>query len=360
MKGTKGGRRITFPSCSSFLGALPLGRKMTITKIGLISAILLTAWAWPISFENGLSAQHRAVAVTFDDLPMQMHYDVAATRALTEKLLRTLTAQRIPAIGFVNEGKLHVNRDRELAARTAILQLWLDAGLDLGNHTYSHLRYYDSSLERMQEDTLRGEAITKQLLAGRGKPMRYFRHPTLNTGRDLAAKLAFEKFLVARGYTVAPVTIDNSEWIFANAYAKARQQGDAATMKLVADAYVPYLEEVFAFYENLSRDTLGYEVKQTLLLHANALNADKFGDVVEMLKRRGYAFVSLEDALTDKAYRLPDAYTGSKGISWLQRWAITKGAAMRPEPELPPAMKAFENPGPGSSSSPSGQARRPN
>lgn len=311
----------------------------------LLAACLLVWLNLPgIPATRSGAAPQRFVAVTIDDLPLQPHYDVATSRALTAKLLQTLTANRIPAIGFVNEGKLHINNDSELEARTALLQQWLDAGMELGNHTYSHLRYYNATLEQMQADTLRGESITKKLLAERGKKPRYFRHPTLNTGRDLAAKEAFEKFLVSHGYTVAPVTIDNSEWLFANEYAKARQRGDAVTMKKVADAYAPYMEEVFEFYERLSRDTLGYEVKQTLLVHANALNAERFGDVVKMLKRRGYQFITLEEALTDKAYGSPDSYTGPVGISWLQRWAISKGGQMRPEPELPPVMKAFDDP----------------
>ncbi len=106
------------------------------------------------------------------------------------------------------------------------------------------------------------------------------------------------------------MTIDNSEWIFADVYAKAKRRGDNATMKLVTDTYVSYLEEMFQFYEKLSVDVLGYEVKQTLLLHATALNADYFDDIARMLKRRGYAFISLEQALTDKAYSLPDNYVG--------------------------------------------------
>ena len=89
-------------------------------------------------------------------------------------------------------------------------------------------------------------------------------------------------------------------------------------------------------------DVLDYEVKQTLLLHANMLNADYFDDIVRMLKRRGYAFISLDPALTDKAYRLPDNYVGAAGISWLQRWAITKGMPFRPEPELPEILKQYE------------------
>ena len=282
----------------------------------------------------------REVAVTFDDLPSPQSYDVATLRDLTSKLLKSITSSQVPVIGFVNESKLH--QGNELSARTAILKMWLDAGVELGNHTYSHLRLYNTPLDKFQEDVIRGETVTKKLLAERGMKLRYFRHPTLNTGPNLETKHAFEKFLAARGYTIAPVTIDNSEWIFADVYAKAKQHGDQATMKLVADAYLPYLEEVFQFYEKLSMDVLGYEVKQTLLLHANMLNADYLDDIVRMLKRRGYAFISLEQAPTDKAYGLPDNYVGTAGISWLQRWAITKGGEFRPEPELPEILKQYE------------------
>lgn len=288
----------------------------------------------------------REVAVTFDDLPSPQSYDVATLRDLTSKLLKTIASNQLPVIGFVNESKLY-ERD-EVEARTAILKMWLDAGLELGNHTYSHLRLYTTPLAKFQDDVIRGETVTKKLLAERGMKLKYFRHPTLNTGPNLETKRAFEKFLAARSYTIAPVTIDNSEWIFADVYAKAKQRGDKATMKLVADAYVPYLEEMFQFYEKLSLDVLGYEVKQTLLLHANMLNADYFDDIVRMLKRRGYAFISLEQALTDKAYSLPDNYVGPVGISWLQRWAITKGQKLRPEPGLPETMRPYDSSASGS------------
>ena len=282
----------------------------------------------------------REVAITFDDLPSPQAYDITTLRDLTSRLLHKVTFEHIPAIGFVNEGKMHERG--EVEARTAILKMWLDAGMELGNHTYSHLRLYTTPLAQYEADVIRGETVIKKLLAERGMKLRYFRHPTLNTGPNLETKHVFEKFLAMHGYTIAPVTIDNSEWIFAEAYAKAKAHNDTATMQRVAEAYLPYMEEVFAFYEQLSRDTLGYEPKQILLLHANMLNADYFDDIAHMLKRRGYAFISLEQALTDKAYGLPDNYVGPTGISWLQRWAVTKGMKFRPEPGLPEVMKPYE------------------
>ena len=94
------------------------------------------------------------------------------------------------------------------------------------------------------------------------------------------------------------------------------------------------MESVFDFFEKLSADSLGYEVKQTLLLHANDLNADHFDDLVRMMKKRGYTFITLDEALRDKAYRLPDAQV-TKGLSWIHRWMIAKGMEMRPEPGEP-------------------------
>ena len=80
-----------------------------------------------------------AVAVTFDDLPYAAvaSDDDAALASMTARLVHRLQAEQVPAVGFVNEAKLH--RDGELdPARVVLLRTWLDAGFELGNHTYSH------------------------------------------------------------------------------------------------------------------------------------------------------------------------------------------------------------------------------
>lgn len=274
---------------------------------------------------------HREIAVTFDDLPAT-HGNLEKMSYITTRLLSSIKVNNIPAIGFVNESKLFVRG--EMDARVALLQMWLDAGLELGNHTFSHISIDAASLAAYQEDLIRGETVTRMLLREKGMKLRYFRHPQLRTGPTPEYKKALDKFLAERGYTIAPVTIDNNEYIFADVYAKAKARGDQKTMKRVVDAYLPYMEEIFAFFEKLSVDSLGYEVKQTLLLHANELNADHFDDLVRMMKRRGYTFITLDEALKDKAYTLPDAQV-KKGLSWLHRWMLAKGIPMRPEPSEP-------------------------
>lgn len=267
----------------------------------------------------------RMVAVTFDDLPViSLRSDVVSQRQITQKLLRAFRSNRVPVVGFVNENKL-LSNGKLNQQRVAFLQMWLDAGLELGNHTFSHPDLHTTPLDVFEQDVIRGEKVTSQLLEAKGRKLRYFRHPFLHAGNSIEKKQEFERFLLARGYRIAPVTIDNSEWIFARAYENALLRGDKQMAKRVAEAYVPYMENKFAYFEQQSLALFGYEMKQVLLLHANALNADYFDKLARMIKSRGYEFITLDEALTDKAYTSPDTYAGRGGITWIHRWAITAG-----------------------------------
>ena len=254
-------------------------------------------------------------------------------QSVTGRLLAQIEALGIPAIGFVNESKVDVKG--EGAERTALLQAWLDAGLSLGNHTYSHPSLWNTPLPEFKHDLERGERITARLLGEQGQSLRYFRHPYLNTGPDLETKEAFERYLARRDYEVAPVTFDNDDFAFALAYDNAVAAGDSALAQRIVTGYLRYMSDTVAFYERLSDRVLGREPTQVLLLHANALNADHLDSLVEMLRGRGYAFVTLERALEDPAYAQPDEYVGRSGLSWIQRWAITRGEDPGTQPPSP-------------------------
>jgi len=291
----------------------------------------------------------RSVAVTFDDLPGPpgglVSNDVSALRDNTRKLLGTFTERGVPVVGFVNEGKLFVDGESpaQAEARSAILKMWSDAGFELGNHTYSHHDLNTTPLAEFEDDVVRGEPVVRGLLAGKGRTLRYFRHPFLHVGLELEKRRAFESFLAGRGYTVAPVTIDNDEYVYAAVYADALRRGDGATASRVGKDYLRYMGTVFAFVEDVSRRLLGREVRQVLLLHANTLNADLFGPLAESMEARGYRFVTLEDALKDEAYRLPDDYVGRWGISWLHHWELTAGKQRSPSPDPPEwVQKAYD------------------
>ncbi len=296
------------------------------------------------------SAPGRRVAVTFDDLPANSY--LATTDAfvrVTDPLLAGLIENELPIIGFVNETKLYPDGQLD-PVRVELLRRWVAAGFELGNHSYSHPDLNTTPLEAFEADVLAGDEVTGRLMADAGATPRFFRHPYLRTGRSLEKREAFESFLAEHGYRVAPVTIDNQEWIFARAYDHAEVRGDRVLAARIAESYLTYMDSVFGYYEAQSQALLGYELPQVLLLHANQLNADVIDDLVTAIRARGYEFVTLEEALEDDAYETADEYVGPSGITWLHRWALTegrRGAFFAGEPEAPPfVQEVYENPPP--------------
>lgn len=284
--------------------------------------------------EHGGKGGRREVAVTVDDLPFVNAGtdDPAARMAMVRKLSGAFISNSIPVTAFV------VGRNTQSPGGEEMLKVWLEAGAELGNHMGTHTSLHQMGLEAYEADILVEDGPLRALLASKGQVPGYFRHPMLQAGRDQATKRAVPAFLADHGYAVAPVTIDNSEWIFARAYAETLKRGDKAAAAKVRAAYIPYMESKFDYWERQSKQLLGYEVKQILLFHSNALNADAVGDLLAMIKRRGYTFVTLDETLKDPAYALPDGYLGGGGISWIHRWAIAlggKGAILPGEPPCP-------------------------
>jgi peptidoglycan/xylan/chitin deacetylase (PgdA/CDA1 family) len=317
-----------------------VSRAMKPPRILIFCAVVCVAFpAIGVGTAAGAQAPAgRTVALTFDDLPaVSTRNDPQTWKSITKGIITALERESAPATAFVIEGKLY-DRERLDSGRVALLRSWLGAGFELGNHTYSHHSLYNTPLPEFESDVLRGEVVTKSLLAEHGREIRWFRHPTLNTGPDLDTKRAFERFLGEHGYRIAPVTIDNQEWIFARAYDIALDTGDVELRRRLEGDYLSYLDSIFGYYEQQSIALLGYELPQILLLHANRINAALLPRVLRMIRRRGYRFISLEQAIRDPAYAREDGYAGTAGITWLHRWALTegrRGSFFAGEPDIP-------------------------
>ena len=229
--------------------------------------------AWPRGLDprsQAAPAPVREIAITFDDLPAVSvaKGDPSSLAVLTDRLLLNFTAHQVPVVGFVNEGKLTVQGEglEAQAARLALLGKWLARGFELGNHTYSHRSLNDLPIEEFEADVVRGEPATAALMGSHGRGLRYFRHPFLQVGLDLDKRHAFEAWLGARGYTVAPVTIDNDDYIFAAVYANALRAGDPESARSTAEAYLKYMDAVFDFHEGLSQSLLERRRKRECIL----------------------------------------------------------------------------------------------
>jgi peptidoglycan/xylan/chitin deacetylase (PgdA/CDA1 family) len=286
-------------------------------RFGMAAVVLLMA------ANAGAEVPRRQMALTIDDLPSQ-EVNRASEADLAARNARIVAALKgTNAIGFVNEDKLEV--DGEVAPqRVQWLRDWLVAGIELGNHTFNHNGLHDTPITTYEQSILDGERMLRPLMAEFGREPRWFRHPYLQAGQDDAVRARLDGFLAEHGYRIAPVTIDNGEWIYARAYLLLRDAGKRDEARALIPEYVDYMDAKCQFFEQASKRLFGREIPQVLLFHANALNADALPALIDRLRRRGYDFVDLDTALADPAYRHADGYRGRAGISWLHRWAMAE------------------------------------
>jgi peptidoglycan/xylan/chitin deacetylase (PgdA/CDA1 family) len=270
-----------------------------------------------------------AMALTFDDLPgnavpVRDRCDPVALAAWSEKLLATLRKHHAPAIGFVNSGRGCLGK-----ALPSILEPWLRDGHQLGNHTAHHVDANAVSVAEFEQDVIAGETPLRGLLQRHGQKLVWFRYPMLHTGTTLASRNQIAAFLRKRGYRNGVVTLDSDEYLYNNAYASVYPEH----AQLIARAYLSFMESIVSFYEKRTNEVIGHPIPHVLLLHVSSLNADHLDELLTMFERRGYHFVTIEEAMRDPAYALPDGYVGKAGLSWIHRWGVGKGMPIVREPD---------------------------
>jgi peptidoglycan/xylan/chitin deacetylase (PgdA/CDA1 family) len=288
--------------------------------------------------------QKKQVCFSFDDLPV-VSYGISDTifqKGLIDNLISGLKKNDIPAIGFVNEKKLY-NKEGEINQfQVELLKNWVDNDLELGNHTFSHPDYNLVSFKDFTQDILKGEIITQEILSQKGKTIKYFRHPFLHLGNTKEKADSLDNFLSNHGYITAPVTIDNEDYLFAVAYKRAKVKRDTLLAKQIGSDFVNYIERKLKYYETQSNRLFGRNIKQILLLHASWLNSDYIDSLAAMFKKNNYKFVSMDQTLEDNIYKTEITVYGNWGISWIDRWALSKGKKgifFKTEPETPSYIK---------------------
>lgn len=75
----------------------------------------------------------------------------------------------MPVALFINERQLNVPGQRD--ARAAAVEQWLDAGFEVGNHTYAHRSANSVTVDEFQDEIVKGEVIMRPLIEQRGRQL---------------------------------------------------------------------------------------------------------------------------------------------------------------------------------------------
>lgn len=280
------------------------------------AASLATSFAAPQAIGAAASGSLRPLLVTVDDLPIAApgkHRDPAERERITRDLLAALAKHRIQAVGLVTWQNL------QSPGETRLLEQWLAAGHELGNHSYSHLDYTSTDSTKYIADIERGRDELARFLASHGKTVRFFRFPFLREG-DTPAKLnAMRAYLARSSQRNLPVTIDDEDWAYEEPWIKARAAHDRAAMDSVAAVYLEQLQWETRDHESLGDDLFERPTPQILLVHANEVGAAQWDALFTWFERSGHRFATADEVLADSAFSVAHQYVGRYGCSLWHR-----------------------------------------
>jgi peptidoglycan-N-acetylglucosamine deacetylase len=273
--------------------------------------ILLLLWVRPCFAQT--------VAITFDDLPLNGDLPPGVTRlTIARETIAVLKARHVPpTYGFVNAKKLEGNADAADA-----LKVWA-ASEPIGSHTYGHMDLNRNPVENFEREIDENEPVL-ELLAGPDANWHWFRYPFLREGDTVEKRRAVRSYLQSRGYRVAQVTLDWEDYLWNSSYARCVAKNDAHAIEWLRTSYLQVQSSYLDLGRQLAQLVYGHDINHVLLLHLGAFSSTILPEALDLLAKKGFKLVTLEEAESDPVYQ-GDPDVGSQyGGTLLELWIDAK------------------------------------
>jgi len=265
----------------------------------------------------GRAAQR--VALTFDDLPAHAALPPGMTRAdVARSILGALQAHSAPpTYGFVNAKGLEDGADN-----AEVLQLWRAAGHPLANHTFSHMNLHANTPEAFGQDVVANEATLRKYMGN--DDWHWFRFPYLREGDTIEKRRAVTRFLKQQGYRVAQVTISFDDYAYNDPYARCLSKSNTAAIDWMKDSYIRRAEQSIVDGEERVKLIYGRDIAHVMLLHVGGFQTVMLPRLLELLEKREFRLVTLEEAQSDPAYTIDPDLPTSSGATLLDQMMAAK------------------------------------
>jgi hypothetical protein len=249
------------------------------------------------------------IAITLDDFEWDTQPNYIPFGERNRRLLNALNRHGVQAAVFVNGQYVDEGRGPDL------LRTWDRAGHIIGNHTYSHKDFNDPrvTLKSFAADIRANEPFLQPCSHFR----RLFRYPFLHEGDTREKRDGLRRWLTEHGYRFAPVTIPTCDWAIDDRLRLRLQQNPHLDLEPYQRFYRKHVADRVLFYRNLAQPLPVRSISHSLLLHYSLLNALFLGDVLEMLRVRGWKLVNAGEVFEDRHFQeMPSVYPSDGGYLW--------------------------------------------
>ena len=269
------------------------------------------------------------LAITVDDLPgggPEVHGYTHVQ--MVKDIVSVLRAHRVPqAGGFIVGGMIETD-----PARNEALDVWVQAGFLVGNHSYSHDHIAEIGLANFSNDVTKNRTVIDPLEARTQQVRSYFRFPYLEEGNTREERHALWQLLERERYTLVRPSIAFSDTDWVEAYLRCQEQHDESSLLALDHSYLAQAQAHLHWSLAAANAALGRAIPHILLLHVNVPTAANLDKLLRAYEAEGVQFISVEDALREPAYVV---FYDTPGGDLLSQASTTLN---RPTPPKPPAL----------------------
>ena len=267
-----------------------------------------------ISCIISITATAQEIAITFDDAPMG-DGPVFSGSQRASKIIEALKKHKVDQVAFFVVTS-HID-----STGLQRLKAYSKAGHLLANHSHSHNWIRSMGTGNYIRDIQKADSILKATLPY--KP--WYRYPFLDEGRKVSSRDSIRDALAEMSLMNAYVTVDNYDWYLAGALRKAVRENKKVNYNLMKAVYLEHVWNSIQFYDSIGQQVLNRSPKHVLLLHENDLSALFIGDLIQLLKDKGWKIISPEEAYTDPICgEVPDVLFNGQGrvgsIAYAKGW----------------------------------------
>jgi len=273
---------------------------------------LLTTTGGLVALKLGSFAKEHTgateIAITMDDPKPDTLAGMPGSE-IDRRILSTLATAQLQAALFVTGMRI------DNVAGKALIHDWDAAGHEICNHTYSHQSYNSPQVgyQDFAGDFLKDEPMIHEYRHF----TRRFRFPFLKEGDTPEKRDRFRALLHEHGYGIGHVTVDASDWYIDARMRKRLEKDPNADTTSYRDYYVAHMRDRGRYYRQLARDVLGHDIRHTVLVHHNLLNALYLGDMMRTLREDGWNWVDASHAFRDPVFkREPKIVPAGESLVW--------------------------------------------
>jgi peptidoglycan-N-acetylglucosamine deacetylase len=254
------------------------------------------------------NAPRPQLAITMDDPRLNLEANLRWPDA-NSRILKALDSRNVRAALFVCGMRV------DEADGAKLLSAWDQAGHQICNHSYSHMNYCSTrtGYSDFAVDFLKNEKI----IAPYHNKTLLFRYPFLKEGDTADKRDRFRTLLKESSYRVGHVTIDASDWYVNQRMADRLIKEPKFNINPYRDYLIAHLLDRAAFYRQLAMDVLDRDIRHTLLIHYNTLNALVLPEVMAAFETAGWQWIDASLAFQDEAFRLqPKTLPAGESLVW--------------------------------------------